>query len=75
MSNDYKEWQKLCEEHHAARDAIYEALGPVNQKFSAIADGKSQTNPSDQELNRLDEAWKRWENVKRRMEEFIKKRR
>ena len=64
-----KEWNELCKEHDAARDAVYEALGPVNQKFSATG------NPSDQELKELDEAWKGWENVKQKMQEFIKKHR
>ena len=75
MSNDYKKWQKLCEEHDAARDAVNEALGPVNQKFSSIAEGKSQTNPSEQELDKLNEAWQREKNVRQKMKEFMNKHR
>ena len=75
MKEEYKAWQKLCEEHDAARDAVNEALGPVTQKFSAIADGTGNKNPSDEELDRLDSAWKSWDDVKRNMEEFIHKHR
>ena len=28
------QWQKLCEEHAAARDAYFRAFAAVNQKFS-----------------------------------------
>ncbi|MFV1996788.1 MAG: hypothetical protein ACC641_02130 [Acidiferrobacterales bacterium] len=75
MTDDYNEWHELCRDYNSARDAVYEALGPVNQKFSAIGEGTGHTNPSDEELDKLDEAWSSWEDAKNNMKEFIKKRR
>jgi hypothetical protein len=40
------QWQKLCEEADAARDAFSRAFGPVNQKFAAIGRGTSNVNPT-----------------------------
>ncbi|EFK11623.1 toxin-antitoxin system, antitoxin component, Xre domain protein [delta proteobacterium NaphS2] len=37
----FAEWQKLCDEHAAVRDAHFKALAAVNQKFVAIGQGQS----------------------------------
>jgi len=73
MAEIYVEWQKLCEEHDTARDAYFDAFAAVNQKFAAIAKGSSRANPTERELDEFESAWKRWEAVKRRMDEFVKK--
>ncbi len=72
MTNLHEEWQKLCEEHETARDAYFEAFKPVNQKFSQIARGASGPNPSNDELDEFNATWDAWQDVKRRMDEFIK---
>lgn len=67
----YDEWIDLCDEYGAANDAVDEALGPVNAKFRAIADGTGQDNPSDAELDALAEAVDTRTDVERRMKAFI----
>ena len=73
MAAIHAEWQKLCDEHDAARDEYFKAFAAVNQKFVAIAKGTSRTNPTMKELDAFDAAWDKWEGVKRRMHEFVKK--
>jgi phage-related protein len=69
----YAEWQKLCNEHTAARDAHFNAFAVVNQKFVAIGQGTSRTNPTNNELSEFEITWKAWEDVKNKMSEFVKK--
>ena len=71
MSNVYEEWQKLCEEHEAARMALNAALAPVSQKFSANSKGSTNVNISGSEIDRLDPAWEDWEDIKKRMKDFV----
>lgn len=71
MSNVYEEWQKLCEEHEAARMALNAALAPVSQKFSANSKGAPNVNISGSEIDRLDRAWEDWEDIKKRMKDFV----
>lgn len=66
------EWQKLCDEHEAARAAYFQAFATVNQKFAAIAQGTAGTNPTDSELSEFESTWQAWEDVKRRMDIFVK---
>jgi hypothetical protein len=72
MSDLYAEWEMLCTQHEAARDAYLQSFLPVNKKFSQIFQGISNTNPSDEELSKLEVAWNTWEDVRKRMEEFVK---
>lgn len=67
------EWGKLCEEFDVARDADYKALNAVNQKFAAIGQGRSNTNPTDAELLEFEKSGDALENIRRRMSEFVKK--
>ena len=69
----YTQWEKLCEEHEAARAAYFQAFETVNQRFAAIYQGTSSTNPTNTELTEFDKAWKAWEDVKHRMSAFVKK--
>ena len=68
----YTEWQKLCEEHEAARDAYFQAFAIVNQKFAAIGRGTSGINATDDELLEFERTWQAWEDVKKRMDIFVK---
>jgi hypothetical protein len=73
MTNLYEEWQKLCDEHDAARDAYSEASQVVNSKFAAVAKGTSRSNPTDEEFEKLEFAWKALEDVRRRMQDFVRR--
>jgi hypothetical protein len=65
-------WQELCDEHEAARAAYFQAFAAVNQKFAAIAHGTARTNPTDSEPSEFEQTWQAWEDVKRRMDIFVK---
>ena len=66
-------WQELCKEHDAARDAYFQAYAAVNHKFSAIGQRASATNPTDDELSEFEKTWQTWEDVKMRMDAFVKR--
>lgn len=68
----HAEWLKLCEEYEAVRDAHLKAFAAVNTRFREIGEGKSATNPTDGELDDFGKTWSSWENVKRRMDKFVK---
>ena len=68
----YAEWQKLCEEHEAARDAYFQAFAHVNQKFAAIGKGSSRTHPTENEFSEFERTWQAWEDIKKRMDVFVK---
>lgn len=68
----YTEWQKLCEEHESARDAYLKAFVAVNDKFRAIGEGKPSANPTNNEVGDFEKTWSAWEDVKQRMDEFVK---
>jgi hypothetical protein len=67
------QWQKLCEEHEAARDAYFQAFATVNLKFAAIGRGTSSVNPTSAELGEFEKARHAWQDVIRRIGEFVKK--
>ena len=72
MSNNYDEWQKLCEEYEAAREAHFKAYNVVKGKFVEIANGSSLNNPTKDEFDKLETTWSTWEKIKQRMSDFGK---
>ncbi|MGB7912030.1 MAG: hypothetical protein WCF59_07370 [Desulfobaccales bacterium] len=72
MDEIYSEWQQLCKEFEAARDAHFLLFAVVNQKFAAIFQGKSRLNPSEKEMSDSEAAWERLQTVLQRMDEFVK---
>lgn len=64
------EWEKLCEEYEVARDEHLKAWAIVTGQFAEIANHRSTVNPTDQQMR----TWKAWLQVRRRMDEFVKKR-
>lgn len=69
MSVD-KEWQKLCDDFRNAQDALWSAMAPVIKAQADVARGGSE-NASQTAYDALDAARKRYEDVDRRMDEFI----
>ncbi|MFP5357824.1 MAG: hypothetical protein ACLGHI_05130 [Gammaproteobacteria bacterium] len=67
------EWRKLCEEHEIVRVAYFQSFALINQKFSAINQITSHANPIDNELSQFERTWQEWEDVKKRMDAFVKK--
>ena len=72
MGDTDAQWQILCDQHEAARDAFNRAFVPVNKKFVAIGEGKSSANPTIAELEEFERTRAEWEDVKRKMLEFVK---
>lgn len=72
MNDVYAQWEELCSEFEAAREAHLKALGVVTGAFRAVAAGGSN-NPSDQELSDMTDTWARVQAIERRMDEFVKK--
>jgi hypothetical protein len=68
-----EQWRRLCDEHEAARDAYLRAFSAVNQKFVAIGSNASRVNPTEGELSDFQKTWQAWQEVKRRMDELLKK--
>jgi hypothetical protein len=67
------QWQKLYQEHEAARDAYFHAFAAVSQKFSAIGKGASNVNPTIAELAEFEKTRHAWQDVIRRTGEFVKR--
>lgn len=67
-----EQWQDLCDEHEAARSAYFAAFSAVNSKFTSIAGERSKQNPMDDELLQFESAWKSWQEVIGRMDDFVK---
>lgn len=67
-----EQWLKLCDEHEAARTAYFDAFKAVNAKFVAVGAGTSLTNPTEDELGKFRSTWLAWEEVKARMDSFVK---
>jgi hypothetical protein len=69
----YAEWDRLCAEHHAARDAYNAAFAPVNAAFRSIGEGRSSKNPSMADIEKMDAAWDKMQEIRKRMKEFVAK--
>ena len=72
MTEPNNKWRQLCEEHDVARERYYRAHAAVASKFGAIASGEATCNPTQVELDEREAAWDAWEDVKQRMDEFVK---
>ena len=71
-TKNYEEWQSLCDERVSACDAFLKAFDVVSQKFMAVAQGESNTNPSDTELSEFEKTWQALEDIKKRIDEKLK---
>ena len=67
----YEQWDALCKEFEVARDAFNTAQGGVTRAFARVAKGTGG-NPTEQELDAAETAWQKLEDVKKRMDEFVK---
>jgi len=66
------QYQQLCREFESAREALNQAIAPVNQKFLLIAQRTSHINPTDDELSKLEVANRVFEDIICRMRQFVK---
>ncbi len=72
MADLYDEWVLLCDEYHVAWDAQFNAFRKVNDKLIKIAQGTSDTNPTNEELDKYEKTTEALNDVQHRMDECIK---
>ncbi|OGA46566.1 MAG: hypothetical protein A3G25_01180 [Betaproteobacteria bacterium RIFCSPLOWO2_12_FULL_63_13] len=73
MTTDIDEqWERLCQEHDAARDAFFNAFLPVRASFgAAAASGEPLPNPLFTQLQEWEAAEAAWNDVIQRMKHFV----
>jgi len=71
MKDLFEQWDALCKEFEAARDAHNVAQSAVTSAFSRVAKGTGG-NPSDEDLEAAERAWEKLGDVKKRMDEFVR---
>jgi hypothetical protein len=72
MADLYEDWILLCDEYHDAWDAQFNAFREVNNKLVKIAQGISDINPSNEELDKYEKTTEILKDVQHRMDECIK---
>ncbi len=70
MTNVFEQWDALCKEFEAARDAQFAAYVAVTRGFARVAKGTGG-NPSMEELEEYEKTSQRLDDIKRRMDEFV----
>jgi hypothetical protein len=73
--NESRRWADLCDQHEAAKKAVDEAFPVVQDKFLGIGTGKGFSNPTAEDLTRLEDARANREAIEPQMDEFITTRR
>ena len=71
MTNVFEQWNVLCREFEAARDAQFAAYAAVTRGFARVA-RSTGGNPSMEELEEYKNTSQRLDDIKRRMDEFVK---
>lgn len=66
-----EQWEALCEEYEAAKAEDHRCFAKVNSAFAAVYAGKG-ANPSEEDMAAWDAARARLDDVKKRMDEFVK---
>jgi len=66
------QWASLREEHKVAQNTYLRAFAKVKQKFEAIGTGSASANPSGAEASEFEKARHAWQDVIRRIGEFVK---
>jgi hypothetical protein len=62
------DWERLVQEQEAARGDFLEAFKVMNQRLIAVAAGDTR-NPTLAQMEASDQAWRRWQDVLKRMHE------
>ena len=66
------QWQELCEEHDAAKDAYFRTFATVKRRFEAIGTATPTAGPTGAGLSEFEETRHAWQDVIRRIGEFVK---
>ncbi len=71
MLDKHEQWRALCDEHEVARAAYFANSRMLTDKYARVFQGDVSSAPTEQEIARAREARERWEEVRRRMDEFV----
>lgn len=73
MLDRYEQWRALCDEHEVARAAYFANSRLLTDKYARVFQGDATAAPTAEEIARAREAREGWEDVRRRMDEFVAK--
>lgn len=71
MLDKHEQWRALCDEHEMARAAYFTSSRMLTDKYARVFQGDRSAAPTEQEIARAREAREKWEDVRRRMDEFV----
>ena len=73
MLDKHEQWRALCDEHEVARAGYFANSRMLTDKYARVFQGEHSAKPTEQEIARAREAREHWEEVRRRMDEFVLK--
>lgn len=71
MLDKHEQWRALCDEHEVARASYFANSRMLTDKYARVFQGDLSASPTEQEIERAREAREKWEDVRRRMDEFV----
>ena len=73
-SKNLEDWEELVTRLEAADAECTRAQGVVTSKFSAIAKRVSTENPSTKEMDDLESAWEKRDDIRNESKRFLRDR-
>jgi len=71
MLDKHEQWRALCDEHEVARAAYFATSRLLTDRYSRVFQGEAEAAPTEEEVERARRARETWEDVRRRMDEFV----
>lgn len=71
MLDKHEQWRALCDEHEVARASYFANSRMLTDKYARAFQGDHSATPTEQEIQRARDAREKWEDVRRRMDEFV----
>ncbi|MBS1269142.1 MAG: hypothetical protein MAG794_00085 [Gammaproteobacteria bacterium] len=71
MLDKHEQWRALCDEHEVARATYFANSRILTDKYARVFQGDLGVTPMEHEITRARVAREKWEDVRRRMDEFI----
>lgn len=71
MLDKQEQWRALCDEHEVARAAYFANSRMLTDKYMQVFQGDLSVAPAEHEIERARQAREQWEDVRRRMDDFV----
>lgn len=71
MLDKQEQWRALCDEHEVARIAYFANSRILTDKYARVFQGDAVATPTEEDIRHARAARDRWEDVRRRMDEFV----